>query len=385
MRSIVRKHARHVMVCLALTSAATAQEVQFSGIGDLRGGALGWYSEATGVSGDGSLVVGFSSGTWSGHGWYSAVRWTREEGMVLLPSYGGFESYAFACSADGQVAVGLVVNREGWAQAAVWQLEGSAGLGRLITLGDLGGRPWPSSSAGGISADGGVVVGGAAYGRGKNSRAQAFRWTWPAGMRGLGVLKGLDSHAYAVSADGTVVVGWSDSWSRYRDGEAFRWQDGHMEGLGVLSGGHMSVAYGVSADGQVVVGWSEGEPGRSGAFRWTRESGMVPLGPSADGKQTAGTALAASGDGSLIVGFGGYEGHSEVEAFIWDAERGTRNLTRVLVDDYGVVLGPWRLEEATAISADGLTIVGNGYHYGWGWEGWVVRLTPDPRAPQRRW
>lgn len=71
----------------------------------------------------------------------------------------------------------------------------------------------------------------------------------------LGVLSGGDdSTARGVNADGTVVVGRSDSSEGTR---AFRWVEGTgMESLGVPSGGSVSGATGVSADGTVVVGYS---------------------------------------------------------------------------------------------------------------------------------
>ena len=91
-------------------------------------------------------------------------------------------------------------------------------------------------------------------------------------FQGLGSLPGgyFWSHAYGVSADGSVVVGMSRSASGYYD-EAFRWTDlngnglvdpnekldYHPEfGLGDLPGGGFfwSGAEGVSDDGSVVVG-----------------------------------------------------------------------------------------------------------------------------------
>src|SRR5262245_27089410 len=62
-----------------------------------------------------------------------------------------------------------------------------------------------SSSAGGVSADGSVVVGG--------SDGQAFRWTEAGGMVGLGDIPGglVQSSGAAVSGDGSAVVGFGTS------------------------------------------------------------------------------------------------------------------------------------------------------------------------------
>ena len=75
---------------------------------------------------------------------------------------------------------------------------------------------------------------------------------YAADFEGLGDLSGEEdfSEAYAVSEDGSVVVGRSKSTNGT---EAFYWEDGEdMTGLGSLGGTTFSSeAYGVSADGGV--------------------------------------------------------------------------------------------------------------------------------------
>ena len=79
-------------------------------------------------------------------------------------------------------------------------------------LGDLGGRDF-DSRAYAISADGSVVVGRSSSA--STMSTEAFRWTSDGGIVGLGFLEGagFDSRAYAISADGSVVVGESFSSS----------------------------------------------------------------------------------------------------------------------------------------------------------------------------
>src|ERR1035438_4649643 len=62
----------------------------------------------TGVSGDGSVVVGTSSYDTSGYGYfYRAFRWTAGSGMVGV---GGRDSSASGVSADGSVVVGTIAS-----------------------------------------------------------------------------------------------------------------------------------------------------------------------------------------------------------------------------------------------------------------------------------
>ncbi len=118
----------------------------------------------------------------------------------------------------------------------------------LTWLGVLPGGDMSEAYA--VSADGQVVVGVSLDTSG--SAATAFRWTAATGMVSLGTLGGNRSYAHGVSADGSVVVGYSyDTANRFR---AYRWANGTMEALPMPSDVRWSTAYGVSADGSVVVG-----------------------------------------------------------------------------------------------------------------------------------
>src|SRR4029453_6950414 len=84
---------------------------------------------------------------------------------------------------------------------------------------------------------------------------EAFRWTAGGGMQGLGDLPGgaFKSRAFAVSADGSVIVGSGATSAGF---EAFRWTAGEMVSIGDLPGGAVnSTATGISADGSAVAGW----------------------------------------------------------------------------------------------------------------------------------
>src|ERR1035438_2616054 len=64
----------------------------------------------TGVSGDGSVVVGTSGYDTSGYGYFSrAFRWTAGSGMVGV---GGRDSSASGVSADGSVVVGTIASNQ---------------------------------------------------------------------------------------------------------------------------------------------------------------------------------------------------------------------------------------------------------------------------------
>ena len=81
----------------------------------------------------------------------------------------------------------------------------------------------------------------------------------------------------AISGDGSLVVGWSESAQVH---EAFRWtRDRGIESLGtsVASNG-LSEANAASYDGSVIVGRFGVLSGDIVGFRWTASDGMISIG-----------------------------------------------------------------------------------------------------------
>jgi len=340
----------------------------FNGVGDLPGGIF--ESSAADTTPDGSVVVGDSARASDNE----AFRWTRTGGIqgigYLSSSVPIPWSYASWTSADGSVVIGSSENADGHGEVFRW--ESTTGM---VGLGFIPDMPASDAYAADASCDGSVVVGDSEANNATYDM-EGFVWTEQDGMVGLGTLPGassVDSSATSVSCNGLVVVGESDSAT---GGQAFRWtKAGGMKGLGFLSttaSYPSSYADWTSADGSVVVGGSTNADGHDEAFRWTAATGMVGLGilPGS----YASRALAASADGSVVVG----KSYSAYVAFIWDAVNGMRDLREVLVNDFGLDLSGWTLERAHAISADGLTIVGVGTNPDGNEEGWVATLPHYP-------
>ncbi len=329
----------------------------FMGLGDLPGGDT--ESRAYGVSSDGSVVVGFGH-TVEGQ---VAMRWTLDEGMISLGDFPGsiFWSVAYGVSGDGRVIVGQGTGQNNF-EAFRWTEEsGLIGLGHIPVACNC------FSAAYAVSENGEVIVGETDS---SFNGVEAFRWTESQGLVGLGDIGGQSffaSRAYGVSADGSVVVGF-DGFAP----DAFRWtEETGMLGLGTLPGAPgNSSAYGVSADGTTIVGSSSSISGYQ-AFYWTSESGMVGLGVLGDG-DFYGTANGCSGDGSVIVGF--WESPFGREAMIWRASVGMRAIQTELGSDYGLDLSGWQLTHAEGISSDGKTIVGYGINPQGDVEAWIARL-----------
>lgn len=160
------------------------------------------------------------------------------------------------------------------------------------------------------------------------------------GITDMGTLGGNRSEAYAVSADGSVVVGYSRNAAG--NDRAFRWTSAGMSDLGSLLGGTDSIAHGVSADGSVVVGQSNGH-----AFRWTA-AGTIDIGDLGGGDAVA---TAVSANGGVIVGYASTAVGSIAHAFHWSGG--------VMTDLGELSLG--RNSYAMAVSPNGTWVVGDAF------------------------
>ena len=149
-----------------------------------------------------------------------------------------------------------------------------------------------------------------------------------------------------------------------------------MVGLGDLymDDNLFSRAMATNSDGSIIVGHGSPASGFSGqeAFLWTETGGMIGLGDLPGGIFFSG-ATGVSDDGSIVVGNG--DNGINSAAFIWDRAHGMRDLRAVLAAS-GVDMSGWYLRSAMSISADGTTIVGDGFH-GERVEGWVA-VIPEP-------
>lgn len=211
------------------------EAVIWSGAQIITLGAVEGGTEAQAVSADGSVVAGW----WGG----SAFRWTAASGVeVFYPPH-----RATGISADGSTIVGVD-------QYTVTPYRWTAGAGGVLLFSDLPG--WPMA----ISADGSTIVGASSraipYGSG-----EPFRWTQNEGLTLLGTLPVGQAPGVAldVCAHGEIIVG--QTWGNPK--RAFLWDTHNgmrqvqrmLERQGVdLSGWLLEEATAISDDCRVVAG-----------------------------------------------------------------------------------------------------------------------------------
>lgn len=413
---------------------------EFHGLGNL--GGPGESSGAYDVSADGQVVTGqVRSNVFTSEGYNQAFAWSKSTGMVkigLLPGGEHGMSKGLGVSAEGNYIVGVSTSKDDIGienqEAFRWSLGGGMeGLGTLH-------EGYATSEARATSRNGRVVVGVddfyppsfAPIPPGYNQRA--FRYTDETGLENLGTLPeyGAESGSEAVdvSASGRVIAGnafrtpspFTEEPFYLDKAQPFLWtRDAGMVGLGnpgrfFPTDANFPIpmqetsAAAVSADGKTVVGvdrllWDLNvDPVRQypteDAVRWTEGEGwqflgrfQMPPGPefvgseavdvSAETGTIVGQAYLVATDATNSLSWleGDPDGFGRIKVpFIWDTNRGMRPLARVLAGDYGLDLEGWRLNEATAISDDGSTIVGMGRNPDGVLEAWRAVLYRDART-----
>jgi probable HAF family extracellular repeat protein len=303
---------------------------------------------ANDLSPDGCIVAGtFNNG---------AYKWTPPARIQRLLGQGAGRA---SVSADGGVVGADVKNAADqntagrWTAAGGWQslggLAGSTGCGS-----DL-------SHSYALSADGSKLVGLAWL---SNCRAHGFVWEAGTGMVDLGAqVENRSSRASGISDDGSTIVGFDEHSTGHRRAAIWR------GGVETILSENPSELQDATPDGSIVVGKGDST---QGAARWTENAGVwtAEYFGNLPGTTNA-TGLAVSDDGSVIVGISGSPLANS--AFYWSASTGLVRMTDFLTSQ-GIDVTGWTLTSATGISADGKTISGNGGLAST--TAWIVRL-PD--------
>ncbi len=355
-----------IVAMLLITTPLHAATFSFTPLGDLPGG--GFASLAQRISADGKVIVGES---WSEVGGFEAFRWSADEGMVGLGVLSGSDgaSGANGVSQDGAVVVGVSGTRP-----FRWSIEEG-----MVDLGFIPGSN--GFQVRDVSADGSVIAGTATFGGGwppSQYFPMAFRWDETNGFVALGDLPGggVYSDAYAISANGDVIVGASNGGGL----RAFLWESasGIQQLINSSSDGFVPrFATAMSADGSIIGGLGRQDltNGPDEAFLVTSEGDLVLLGALGGTMQSGVAAMSANG----MTVIGQTDSPSGFQPYYWTETTGMVGLHELLINHHVPGLDGWTISEATDISADGRTIVGWGFNPAGQTEAWVATV-PEPSS-----
>lgn len=345
MKTIFPKWPALALAAAFALSPASAQ-VNFQGIGLGPAGEFP-FSAVRALSGDGLTVVG-STGDSLTDG-VVAFRWTAAGGMEILPNMVPDDPYpyteALGVSYDGSVVVGSGYGPdEGQVQGFRWtQATGTQPIPYPLPTdgyGEANGVSWDGNAASGFSYE-------------------PYVWTSTGGSQVLTDVSEF-GFAWGISGDGLVVVGGDGS-------QAFRWTAaGGPQYITIPGSTGGDEAYGASYDGSTVVGRYFDDTGYTRAFADTPD-GLVLL----DSLGGSSEAEAVSADGLWAVG------ESNNAAVLWNTRTGEVWDLNLLLPSLGIDLTGWTLDCACGISADGLTIAGQGTDPDGNYQGWIATI-PEP-------
>lgn len=296
-------------------------------------------ARVTGISGDGTTVVGVLVASPVGQGPDRAFRWTRGGGVEILPLLPGYDrAAASAVSADGSIVMGW--NRTGaaeWFEVFRW----TAATGAVdAQFGNVGIR------AG--SADLSVVAGSTFVG--------GFFWAQPWGYVPLfepSVVSG-------VTSDGRTLLG-----DRQPAAGLFT--------ITLPGGGQSPIpppaqgspySGGISRDGRVIVGlMAFPSPQPAAAFSWTAAGGYRLL---QGGSPTSSDLVRTNRDGTVIAA-------AAPNAAIWT--NGEYHDVAAMLASMGVTeVSQWTLNRAPLVSDEGRALAGTGVGPLAPEQGWVATL-----------
>lgn len=326
----------------ARTSGTTSSSPTFQGLGQMQGvviqaGQCG--TQALGISGDGSSIVGFGCVPSSTRGNADqAFRWTVSGGYQRLGDLGGGSSDALAASLDGSAVVGESTDSTGTNQGFRWTA--AQGMVQIPVIGNA------------VTDDGTLVADGNWWKTSGQTGSYGSITQCGTPQTGFGIED--------ISSDGSVGAGFGkgglDLFGQQATNAYRGTPDGKCADIDTVFNRN-SDASGISADGTTIVGELQLSGGEYHAFRWTAASGMVDIGTLGSGNLVS-RALATSHDGSVVVGHSlTTTSTSSDHAFVWTAKCGMLDLNTVL---RSVIPKGWYLQIATDISEDGTVITGWG-------------------------
>jgi uncharacterized membrane protein len=345
------------------------------------------YMEVTGISNQG-LVAGYVN--WSGpyYIWEPSTQATTEIGGVAPGNgVGGMANF----SDDGNFLSGSDSNQlKTGIEAARYNITD----GLWMPLGSLGYTIDNVFSSGyNISGNGNVVVGNSwanpLLSADTTAFTHGFAWVAGKGVVDLGSLYdsiGSNARANAVSADGSIIVGWQDTESQWKSAVWYRNPDSTYapniyllknSTSGNIQSNRLGQCTAISGSGA----WIGGEGDDVNSYEpwiWNNASGFISLGNITPANPTAqGYVAGLSYDGSIAVGRINQGPWDPEIAFIWTANSGLQSLDSFAINTLQINLGTKSLYSASKISPNGRYICGYGMDNS-DWSYFTYRLELPP-------
>ncbi len=323
---------------------------------------LGPGANVSGLSANGSVAAGYITGGQFFH-------WTPARGVVFVGGNGpgGGIGGSAVLSDDGTRFSGNSTNPvTNLSEMSYYSIP----AGTWTRLGTIGGSSGNEASSGwGMSGNGQSVVG---LGWVNAGTAHAIQWKQGGSTQDLcSTVAGMSSRANATNFDGSVVGGWQDDSTGFR--QAAIWQNG-VQSLITRLAQPVSEVLDVNAAGTYAVGYG-GFATDSLPWRYNTTTGQIELLGTIDPFNSDRGATGVSDDGKTVVGFDRGFPPFAGKGTIWFEGIGIQNLTTFATSIGVPIPAGVTLTLPLAISADGLTISGFDNSF----NGFVISI-PEPAS-----
>ncbi|MSR42369.1 MAG: hypothetical protein EXS10_10810 [Phycisphaerales bacterium] len=314
------------------------------------------YSYATGVSDDGTVAVGYDSGSY----WYwTEATWVVQLTGFTLPPGNGVGGSGRVRGDGSQMSCSTLVNAK--AEGTIYDILttetspiGSLGFNCDIERCGIWDMSPDAQHCVGLIWNNGCAASG-------------FHWNSTEGFKLLPSSYFFKpTRANAVSNNGNVIAGWNDDYNGYRQGAMWTRNaaGNYIETLMTSPPIPPSTvpskcreAMAISGNGQWVYGLGKSTVDSGAAWRWSAATGYQSILPSPS--TSTGYVTDANFDGSLLVGFFGMLGGGG--GFIWIGGRGYVDLNAYALERGVTIPAKVFLSMPLAISADGNTITGTAF------------------------
>jgi hypothetical protein len=331
------------------------------------------------LSADNSTIVGFAPGSIAQSD-AQGVIWTQETGNYYMPTSPVTPSLPQGISGDGSIIVGYNetpksgINGPPYDYSA-WQLTAAGGYQSLIVPGFIGEKATSISNDGSTIA---LTAQQAAQLPLKLVTTRAFIWTASSGFTAIPETpSGKTPNTALVSADGNAVIGTSGT------GQGYIWTPtGGSQDIPEISGTSLDTPQVITADGSMVFGATGLAGSNNVVFEYTKGITTSLGEPFSGATDEEITLTGITADGNLLVGNVIDGGTGSTYAFVWTPAGGFTSLENFLAAK-GIGLTDYASASVDGVSSDGDVLFGENEltdgHQGIDNTAWIFYL-PEPNS-----
>ncbi|MGN6671446.1 MAG: hypothetical protein ACTHJ4_07925, partial [Candidatus Nucleicultricaceae bacterium] len=304
------------------------------------------------MSADGSIIAGYAFDGANDDRLTTAVQWIKEKIMPLPHLNNGRYASVRSVNHDGSAIVGHADDgaNDDRRTAVLWR------DGKITSLPFLNNGPYVNAAC--VNGDGSIIVGNAVDGTNNDIRT-AVLWSKEKITPLPFLNNGKDANAICVNGDGSVIVGYANDGADNMK-IMVQWSKEKITPLPFLNNGKDATPLNISGDGSIIAGYARDGANHDipTAVLWVNGA-ITPLPLLNNGSYASVNSV--NHDASVIVGHANDGANNKNTAVLWSNGEIFSIQERLKAEDLN--LEGIHLEEAKAISANGLQVIGKSINF----------------------